>query len=49
LLEAGFIVNAVAPDALRLAPPLVLSAAQADTVIEALPWALDRAHREAQP
>src|SRR3712207_8139822 len=24
-LEAGFIVNAVAPDALRLAPPLILS------------------------
>ena len=28
-LEAGFIVNAVAPDAIRLAPPLILSAEQA--------------------
>jgi acetylornithine aminotransferase len=28
-MEAGFIVNAVAPDAVRLAPPLILSAEQA--------------------
>lgn len=28
-LEAGFIVNAVAPDALRLAPPLILTLDQA--------------------
>ncbi|MFE7407938.1 acetylornithine transaminase [Isoptericola sp. NPDC057559] len=28
-LEAGFVVNAVAPDAIRLAPPLVLTADQA--------------------
>lgn len=28
-LEAGFIVNAVAPDAIRLAPPLILTAEQA--------------------
>ncbi|WP_460707318.1 acetylornithine transaminase [Myceligenerans halotolerans] len=28
-LEAGFIVNAVAPDAVRLAPPLILTADQA--------------------
>ena len=28
-LEEGFIVNAVAPDAVRLAPPLILDAAQA--------------------
>ncbi|MFI7589374.1 acetylornithine transaminase [Spongisporangium articulatum] len=43
LLEAGFIVNPVAPDALRLAPPLVLTAEQADTFLEALPTALDLA------
>jgi acetylornithine aminotransferase len=43
LLDAGFVVNAVAPDALRLAPPLVLTAEQADTFVEALPAALDRA------
>ena len=41
LLEAGFIVNPVAPDALRLAPPLILTADQADTFLEALPAALD--------
>jgi len=46
LLEAGFVVNAVAPDALRLAPPLILTAEQADTFVEALPGALDRAARE---
>ena len=43
LLEAGFIVNPVAPDALRLAPPLVLTAEQAATFVEALPAALDAA------
>jgi acetylornithine aminotransferase len=45
LLEAGFVVNAVAPDALRLAPPLVLTAEQAGTFVEALPAALDTAVR----
>jgi acetylornithine/N-succinyldiaminopimelate aminotransferase len=46
LLEAGFIVNAVSPDSLRLAPPLILTADQADTFIEALPAALDAAAKE---
>jgi acetylornithine/N-succinyldiaminopimelate aminotransferase len=46
LLERGFVVNAVAPDTLRLAPPLVLTAEQADTFVEALPGALDAAARE---
>lgn len=46
LLEAGFIVNAVAPDAIRLAPPLILTAEQADTFIAALPAALDLAAQE---
>jgi acetylornithine/N-succinyldiaminopimelate aminotransferase len=41
LLEAGFIVNPVAPDALRLAPPLILTAEQVDTFVEAFPAALD--------
>ncbi len=36
-LEGGFIVNAVAPDTVRLAPPLVLSAAQAAEFTSALP------------
>jgi acetylornithine/N-succinyldiaminopimelate aminotransferase len=35
------IVNAAAPDVLRLAPPLVLTADQADALVEALPAALD--------
>lgn len=40
-LEAGFIANAVAPDAVRLAPPLVLTAAQARDFTDALPDVLD--------
>ncbi|MDT7578874.1 MAG: acetylornithine/N-succinyldiaminopimelate aminotransferase [Pseudonocardiales bacterium] len=36
-LDAGFIVNAVAPDAVRLAPALVLTADQADSFVAALP------------
>ena len=35
-LDAGFIVNAVAPDAIRLAPPLVLTAEQARSFTEFL-------------
>jgi acetylornithine aminotransferase len=40
-LEAGFVVNAVAPDAVRLAPPLVLSLDQARDFTHALPAVLD--------
>ncbi|PID54586.1 MAG: acetylornithine aminotransferase [Micrococcales bacterium] len=36
-LEAGFIVNAVTPSTVRLAPPLILSAAQAAQFTAALP------------
>ena len=43
-LEAGFIVNAPRPEVLRLAPPLVVSAAQLDTFVSALPDLLDSAH-----
>jgi acetylornithine/N-succinyldiaminopimelate aminotransferase len=39
-LDAGFVVNAVAPDVLRLAPPLVLTAGQADAFVAALPGVL---------
>jgi len=39
--NAGFIVNAVAPDVVRLAPPLVISAAELDTFVAALPGLLD--------
>jgi acetylornithine aminotransferase len=39
--RAGFLVNAVQPDALRLAPPLILTAAEADEFTAALPGILD--------
>lgn len=42
-LEAGYIINAVAPNAIRLAPPLILQPAEADTFIAALPEILDQA------
>lgn len=41
--NAGFIVNDVAPDALRLAPPLVITTEELDTFTDALPWLLDQA------
>jgi len=40
-LDAGFIVNAVSSDALRLAPPLVLSGDQVESFVGALPSILD--------
>lgn len=39
-LTAGFIVNPVAPDAIRLAPPYVLTTEQADSFVSALPQIL---------
>ncbi|GAB3080403.1 acetylornithine transaminase [Pedococcus soli] len=41
--DAGFIVNPVAPDALRLAPPLVVTTDQLDLFVAALPGLLDAA------
>ena len=41
--EAGFLVNAPAPDVLRLAPPLVVTAAQLDAFVASLPSVLDAA------
>jgi acetylornithine/N-succinyldiaminopimelate aminotransferase len=41
--QAGFLVNAVQPDAIRLAPPLILSSAQASSFVAALPGILDAA------
>jgi len=41
--EAGFLVNAVQPDVVRVAPPLILSAGQARTFTDALPGILDAA------
>ncbi len=39
--RAGFLVNAVQPDAIRLAPPLILSAAEADEFTAAWPGILE--------
>jgi acetylornithine/N-succinyldiaminopimelate aminotransferase len=41
--RAGFLVNAVQPDAVRIAPPLVLSPAEAVSFTTALPAILDAA------
>jgi len=41
--RAGFLVNAVQPDAIRLAPPLTLAADQADSFTAALPAILAQA------
>jgi len=41
--QAGFLVNAVQPNAIRLAPPLILTAAEADSFVAALPSILDGA------
>ncbi|HWF80924.1 MAG TPA: acetylornithine transaminase [Streptosporangiaceae bacterium] len=35
--QSGFLVNAVQPDAIRLAPPLIIDAEQAETFVVALP------------
>lgn len=40
---AGFLVNAAAPDVVRLAPPLVVGQAQLDAFVSALPALLDAA------
>ena len=41
--DAGFLVNAAAPDAVRVAPPLILSADEARSFTAALPAILDAA------
>lgn len=41
--DEGFLVNAVAPDAIRLAPPLTLTIAEADEFADALPGILTAA------
>ncbi len=40
---AGFLVNAPGPDVLRLAPPLIITEAQVDSFVAALPGILDAA------
>ncbi|GAA0809298.1 acetylornithine transaminase [Spirilliplanes yamanashiensis] len=41
LRAAGFLVNPIQPDVIRLAPPLILTTEQADAFLAALPDALD--------
>ena len=41
--DAGFLVNAAAPDVIRLAPPLVITEGQIAEFLTALPGALDKA------
>jgi acetylornithine/N-succinyldiaminopimelate aminotransferase len=41
--SAGFLVNAPAPDVVRLMPPLVIGEAEVDAFLEALPGVLDAA------
>lgn len=47
-LESGFIVNAVAPNAVRLAPPLILTSDQARSFTDALPALCDAALASAE-
>lgn len=41
--DAGFLVNNVQPDTVRLAPPLIIDEAQVNGLLDALPAALDSA------
>jgi acetylornithine aminotransferase len=41
--DAGFLVNPIQPDVVRLAPPLILTAEQADAFLAALPSIVDAA------
>ncbi|CPR07679.1 acetylornithine aminotransferase [Mycobacterium bohemicum DSM 44277] len=45
--ERGFLINAAAPDVIRLAPPLIVTEAQLDGFIAALPGILDIAREAA--
>jgi acetylornithine/N-succinyldiaminopimelate aminotransferase len=45
-LAAGFVINAPRPDVLRLAPPLIIGAAELDSFISLLPSLLDRVAEE---
>jgi acetylornithine/N-succinyldiaminopimelate aminotransferase len=45
--RSGFLINAVQPDAVRLAPPLILSVEDAQSFVDAYPAILDSAAKEA--
>jgi acetylornithine/N-succinyldiaminopimelate aminotransferase len=44
--DAGFLVNAAAPNVIRLAPPLVITEAQIDEFLTALPNIFDKAQEQ---
>jgi len=44
--QAGFLVNAVQPDVIRVAPPLILTQAEATGFVEALPAILTQVHEQ---
>jgi acetylornithine aminotransferase len=44
--QAGFLVNAVQPDVVRVAPPLILTQAEATGFVEALPAILTQVHEQ---
>ncbi|GAA4024553.1 acetylornithine transaminase [Allokutzneria multivorans] len=46
--EAGFLINNVQPDTIRLAPPLILTDDEAASFVTALPALLDTANEETQ-
>ncbi|MFI1941311.1 acetylornithine transaminase [Streptomyces purpureus] len=43
---AGVLVNAPAPDVVRIMPPLIVGDAEVDAFLQALPGILDESHRE---
>jgi acetylornithine/N-succinyldiaminopimelate aminotransferase len=45
--EAGFLVNALQPDAVRLAPPLVITTSEVESFLDALPGILEAADDQA--
>jgi len=45
--DAGFLVNAVQPDVVRLTPPLIVTEDEVDGLVRALPGVLDAAARSA--
>lgn len=44
-MSKGFLINAVTPDAIRVAPPLVIAKEELDTFVQVLPEILDEASR----
>ncbi|MBX7434297.1 acetylornithine transaminase [Mycobacterium sp. Y57] len=47
--DAGFLVNAAAPDVIRLAPPLIVTEPQIEAFLTALPGVLDTAAAQVNP